>query len=199
MAEPIQHSLITPQLLEWSVFAPSIKAELFSHALVSDGKVVLIDPTLPDDRTLTAIRQLGDIDAILITSANHERDAHRIAQQLHVPVGAPAFAVKEFSFKPDIIVDGLRQIYGIVPLSLPGAAPGEHAYYSPYNQILILGDAILNLPGGPVLLPDKYCTDSAQLKSSLTQLLRLDIAILAFAHGPALHQPATQLNTLLNQ
>ncbi|MDR0532811.1 MAG: hypothetical protein LBH01_02550 [Verrucomicrobiales bacterium] len=197
MSEKITHTLVAADLLEWSVYSPTVKTELYSHALVSDEKVVLVDPVLPDAATLTAINKLGTPGVILLTSGNHERSAREVAKFLHIPVASPALAVKEFGFKPDIIVDDLKQIYGINPVSLSGAGIGEHGYYCPQSRILVLGDAILNLPDGPVVLPDKYCTDSKQLKTSLTKLLSLDISILAFAHGKAIKNPAAQLKTLL--
>jgi len=198
MSEKITHTLINGHLLEWSVYSPSVKTELFSHALVSDEKVVLVDPVMPDAATLTAINKLGTPGVILLTSGNHERSARELSRFLHIPVASPALAVREFSFKPDIIVDDLKQIYGIVPVALTGAAIGEHAYYCPQSQTLIVGDALLHLPDGVIVLPDKYCTDPKQLKSSLGKLSSLNIALLGFAHGSALKKPAAQLKALLS-
>jgi hypothetical protein len=165
MPEKMSYTLVSNHLLEWSVFSPEIKAELCSHALLSDGKVVPVDPAMPDAATLTAIKKLGNTAAILPTSGNHERASRELAKFPQVPVASSALAARDFGFKSDIIIDDLKQIYGITPVPLPGGASGKHGYYCANSRTLILGDAILNLPpDGLVVLPEKYCGNAAQLK-----------------------------------
>lgn len=189
---------INSHLLEWFAYSEDSKTDCFSHAYISDGKVLLIDPVLPDAATVKAIQTLGKPCAVLITNGNHERFSRTIGDLLKVPIAAPAFAIKELSFKPDVIVDDLQQIHGMVPISLEGAANGEHAYYCPAQKILFIGDALINLPKtGLQILPDKYCADVKKLKISLQKLLKLDLDLIAFAHGETLSNPLPQLKKLL--
>jgi glyoxylase-like metal-dependent hydrolase (beta-lactamase superfamily II) len=58
----------------------------------------------------------------------------------------------------------------------------------------VVGDALINLaPHGLMLLPDKYCTDPARLKTSLRRLLDLPIQRIFFAHGNPINFSAQAL------
>lgn len=195
---PVETVRINSTLIEWTVFDPAVKTNLTSHAIAIDGKVVLIDPTLPDRDTLNSITHMGIPCGIFLTNGNHERASKALSKELNIPVAAPALAIREFSFKPDIILDGLKQIYGFHPVLLPGAAIGEHALYCQKTETLCVGDALINLPGtGLSILPDKYCQNAAVLKQSLLSLLSLKIDILIFAHGKALARPGPELRKLI--
>ena len=153
---------------------------------------------MPDPGTLSSIIKMGVPCGIFLTNGNHERDSRLLSRQLNIPVASPALAIKEFSFKPDIILDGLKQIYGFHPFPLPGAAIGEHALYCQKTETLCVGDALIHLPEtGLAILPDKYCQNAAALKQSLASLLSLKIQTLIFAHGKALPRPETALKKLI--
>ncbi|MDZ4787983.1 MAG: hypothetical protein SH807_03505 [Blastochloris sp.] len=190
---------IHPHLIEWSVYCKDCKTDLFSHAYISEGKVLLIDPILPDDDTLKSIQTLGKPCAILITNGNHERYARIIGDLLKIPIACPALATKELRFKPDVIVDDLKQLHGLVPISLTGAALGEHAYYCTAEKILFIGDALINdKDKGLSILPEKYCLNQKQLEISLKKLLNLDIELIAFAHGKTMPKAGAALKKLLS-
>ena len=91
-------------------------------------------------------------------------------------------------------------LYGIKAIPIPGATPGETAFYSNAGG-LILGDAVINTSTerGLEFLPDKYCTDAKQNRESLRQLLTLDFKILTLAHGaPVVDRAKDKLTALLN-
>ncbi len=189
---------IDPTLLEWSAFDPQVKTLLTSHAICNAGKVVLIDPIFPDAAVMAAISEMGMPCGIFLTNGNHERASKKLSKLLNIPVASPAFAVKEFSFKPDIILDGLTQIYGFKPIAIPGAGLGEHALYCTKTQTLCVGDALVNLPTtGLAILPDKYCLDAALLKKSLRALTLLKIQTLIFSHGSPMYHPMPALKKLI--
>lgn len=189
---------LNAHLIEWSAYSEECKTDLFSHAYVSEGKVILIDPIRPDDATLKAIQGLGKICAILLTNGNHERFSRVISDLLKIPIASPAFAIKDLSYKPDIIVDDLKQIHGLIPLNLKGGGSGEYAYYCTDNKILFVGDALINTSkAGLAILPDKYCEDPKTLKKSLLQLTKLDLDLIAFAHGETLSKPNAALKKLI--
>jgi hypothetical protein len=65
---------------------------------------------------------------------------------------------------------------------------------------MMLGDAVINISTerGLELLPDKYCTDAAQNRASLKQLLAYDFHTLTFAHGvPVATHAKEKLRALL--
>ena len=198
MPEKITLAQVGPGILEWSVYDPACKTVLTSHAMSAEGRVLLIDPAPMDEPVLAAIRKLGSPASIFLTNGNHARASRKLAEKMQIPIAAPAAAVKELGFKPDVIVDGLPQIYGLHPIPLPGGGAGEHAYYHPQKKSLCVGDALIHLEGpGFAVLPDKYCLDAKTLKKSLLALLSLEIHTLLFAHGTALPKPGAQLKKLL--
>lgn len=181
------HRLITPALLEWSVYSAQAKCTLTSHAWSHEGKVVLIDPVATGASATSALQQLGSPVLIIATNANHDRDILQWKQRLQIPVAASAHAVKGLGFKPEVILESCPVIHGLKPLALEGGALGEHALYSAEQKLLIVGDALVHLPEtGLAPLPDKYCTDPTRLHRSLAALAELDFETLAFAHGEAI-------------
>jgi glyoxylase-like metal-dependent hydrolase (beta-lactamase superfamily II) len=66
------------------------------------------------------------------------------------------------------------------------------AFYSKQSGgILLIGDALLNLPGkGLSLLAEQYLEDRKLVLKSLRQLLDLNFKIATFAHGDPLTEDA---------
>ena len=87
--------------------------------------------------------------------------------------------------EPDVLLLENEMVYGIAAIPIPGATPGETAFYFRPAGALVIGDAVINVDPqkGLELLPDKYCADPAQNRASLRMLLDLDFNILTFAHG----------------
>lgn len=176
-----------PSLVEWAAHSPQAKVTLTSHAFAHDGKVVLVDPIEGDAATEAAILKLGQPVLIVLTSGNHERAANLWRKKFSVPTAFSALASREISFKPDVVLETVKNIHGFQPVALPGGATGEHALFVPHLKLLVLGDALINLPEtGLGRLPDKYASNPAALAKSLGTLAKLDFEHTAFAHGPTL-------------
>ncbi|MFQ3671418.1 MAG: hypothetical protein SNJ84_08160 [Verrucomicrobiia bacterium] len=187
-----------PGFFGWSRYVPEIKTECHSTA-VQDGKfLILIDPLEIPTGDCQSLKQLGEPAAILITNGNHARGALVLKKRLSIPVGAAAEAVKELGFIPDFILNDMPRFHGLEPKLLPGAGAGETAFYHPKSQTLIFGDAAVHLKSAhPEPLPDQYCSDPAQLKTSLQSLRHLPVKALFFAHGePILKGAAAALKKL---
>lgn len=181
------HHLVTPTLLEWSAYSPQVKTTLTAHAWSHDGKVVLIDPIPGDAAVEKALLKLGRPVLIIATNANHDRAIPDWKDRLAIPVAASALAVKDLGFKPEVILESCPLLHGLHPIPLPGAPTGEHALHSREQKLLIVGDALVNLPEtGLAPLPDKYCTDPARLRTALADLAQIDFDTIAFAHGEAI-------------
>ncbi|PYL91541.1 MAG: hypothetical protein DMF14_06645 [Verrucomicrobia bacterium] len=70
---------ISPSYALWHTYDRKLKAELFSTALVAGNELTVIDPIalLPAHRI--ELESLGRVARIVITNANHARDATTFA------------------------------------------------------------------------------------------------------------------------
>jgi len=187
MSAPTETRSPLPSLVEWSAHSPQARVTLTSHAFAHEGKVILVDPIEGDPATRQALSALGQPVLIVLTNANHERATLHWKKELSVPVAFSAHASREISFKPDVILETLKNFQGIQPIPLEGAAPGEHALFIPHLKLMIVGDALINLPEtGLSRLPDKYCSDPKKLNLALHTLNKFGFEHTAFAHGTTL-------------
>jgi len=160
----------------WHAYDPSCKAELWSTLFTHLDQIVLFDPIdWPKDNPLPTQPVI-----IIRTNTNHDRFCKEIGE----------------------LVQGKIQteVVGFEKVPLPGAGEGETSYFHPTSKTLVVGDALINLPPhGLALLPDKYCTDPAQLRQSVRRLSLLPIERIFFAHGaPIVHSGLSQLTPLLS-
>jgi hypothetical protein len=188
-------------LYHWSVYEPAIKAELGSTAFAAPNGLVVFDPAPLAEEAWAGLLAIAPLRAIVLTSANHVRDTARLREKHHVPVATSFPTRKDLGteFKPDIVLLDHEVLYGFAPIAIPGATPGETAFFG--HGAMILGDAVLHIaPGGELeLLPEKYCADAKQNRASLRRLLDFDFHTLTFAHGsPLSTAPREKLAALLN-
>ncbi len=159
----------------WHAYDPACKAELWSTCFLFDKGTVLFDPIdWPKDSPLPSAPLW-----IVRTNGNHDRSCDGLLSKAK---GKMTASLTEFNSIP-----------------LAGAGEGETAYFHSPTGTLVVGDALINLaPHGLMLLPDKYCTDPAKLKTSLRRLLDLPVRRIFFAHGdPILQDGAEGIRKLL--
>ena len=190
---------ISPGHALWHTYDPKIKAELFSTALVAGNDITVIDPIVLPPAYQIELESLGRIARIVITNANHARDAATFAHSYSAPIFAPSELGAELpnsqNLHDALVIGPLRVI------RIEGAADGEFALYHPDDGgTLIIGDALINFdPHGFTLLPRKYCSNQKQMTRSLRKLLDLDFARIFFAHGnPIMIRARERLESLLN-
>jgi glyoxylase-like metal-dependent hydrolase (beta-lactamase superfamily II) len=183
----------------WHTYDRKLKAELFSTALLAGNELTVIDPIALPPAHHKELESLGPVVRIVITNANHARDAVAFAQSYSAPIFAPPELRVEVplshSLQDDLAIGALRVI------RIEGAADGEFALYHPDDAgTLIVGDALINFdPHGFSLLPRKYCSNRKQMIRSLRKLLDLDFARIFFAHGnPIMVRARERLESLLN-
>lgn len=168
----------------WSVYEPSVKCEIGCAALKLGHGLVVIDPAPLADPAWKELLAVAPLRAILLTNGNHVRDAVALRGKHHVPVAvAPETRRDITELKPDVILLPTETLYGLTAIPIPGATPGETAFYA--GGVLVLGDAVINTDSekGLEFLPDKYCADARQNRESLRTLLKLDFHTLIVAHG----------------
>jgi glyoxylase-like metal-dependent hydrolase (beta-lactamase superfamily II) len=194
-----EFTFISTSYALWHTYDPKIKAELFSTALAAGNGLIIIDPIALPTAHQTDLESLGRVDKIVITNANHARDAATFAHSYSAPIFAPpelrGELPKSHDLHEDLAIGPLRVI------RIEGAADGEFALHHPdEGGTLIMGDALINFdPHGFTLLPRKYCTNQKQMVRSLRKLLDLDFSRIFFAHGnPIMNRGRAQLESLLD-
>jgi glyoxylase-like metal-dependent hydrolase (beta-lactamase superfamily II) len=192
---------LSDTLYHWSVYDPAVKCEIGCTALKLTSGWVVVDPVPLAELAWSELLALSPLRAILLTNGNHVRDAVALRQQHHVPVVTAAETRREITeLRPDVTLLPNELLYGITPIAIPGATPGETAFYS-RTGVMILGDAVINTSteAGLEFLPDKYCSDAEQNRASLQKLLNFDFHTLTMAHGaPITTRAREKLSALLD-
>jgi len=200
-SQAAEFQMVSDAVCVWSVYEPSVKCEIGCTALKASGGWVVIDPVPLSQAAWNELLAEGPLRAILLTNGNHVRDAASLRKRHQVPVvTAPDTRRDIEELSPEVTLLPGELLYGIQALPIPGATPGETAFYSS-TGVLVLGDAIINTSTerGLEFLPDKYCTDAQQNRESLRKLLAFDFTILTMAHGaPLVDRAKDKLAALLN-
>jgi len=184
----------------WHAYHPKIKAELFSTALAAGSGLTIFDPIALPPAYQTNLESLGRVARIVVTNANHARNAATFAHSYSAPIFAPPELREELPHSHNLH-DGLA-LGPLRVIRIEGAADGEFALYHPDDGgTLIIGDALINFdPHGFTLLPRKYCTNQKQMVRSLRKLLDLDFSRIFFAHGnPIMMRARERLEALLTK
>jgi glyoxylase-like metal-dependent hydrolase (beta-lactamase superfamily II) len=194
-------------LYHWSVYDPSVKCEIGCVALKVASGWVVVDPVPLAESAWKELLAQAPLRAILLTNGNHVRDTLALRQRHKVPVVTAADTRRDITeLRPDVTLLPNELLYGIASIAIPGATPGETAFYS-NTGVMIVGDAVINTSpeagAGPAagleFLPDKYCANAEQNRASLRKLLNFDFHTLTFAHGaPVTARAKEKLSSLLN-
>ncbi len=174
----------------WQAYDPANKVELQSAALRVGERLFFIDPIPLADEALEQLTADAKPAGIILTNANHARAAEKYRRHFSIGVYAHEEAVADLELAVDGVIPAaggaVLEVFTAVPV--PGAVAGEIAlYYKGGGGLLIVGDALIHLPGhGFSFLPAKYCLNPRELRHSLRQLLTLPFETLAMAHGTPL-------------
>lgn len=187
----------------WRWFVPDDRiggAESDAFAVADDGGVVLIDPLPIDERSLSS---LGEVRAIVLTAANHQRSAWRLRSKYEAPVYAPE-GEAGFDQRPDHLYAGGELLPGgLVAFHTPGPTDGACALWRARPvAVVFLGDLVEREPGGAARFPpDGAMAAPYRARLSLRRLLDdLPFAVACFAHGEPIRKDASeQLRTLVHQ
>lgn len=167
-----------PGIRTWSAFSPGHRVDLGSTAVLTAEGWWIFDP-IPISPTASGT-PFERVAGILLTNANHERDSARWCDRL----GCRRWAAPEAEGLPEGIPrwTGSDPFPGWILIPLVGGASGETAFLRTDRSLMVVGDALVNLPGrGLEVLPDKYCTDPLRLRRSLRRLPPVDLILPA--HG----------------
>src|SRR3954447_14274124 len=137
---------IAPGIFRWGAFSPEHKVELTSHAILLNNALYCFDPIPLAREKMTELTAKGIPRAIVLTNGNHERAAEEWRDCWQVPVWTSASAglsqAGHLTLPPGK-ADWQPQ-WEVHPLE--GGAPGETAFGCAELSLLVVGDAIVNLP-----------------------------------------------------
>jgi glyoxylase-like metal-dependent hydrolase (beta-lactamase superfamily II) len=185
----------------WSVYEPSVKCEMGCTALKVSSGLVLVDPVPLADEAWEELLAIAPVRAILLTNGNHVRATEALRKRHKVPVVTAAATRKDITeLRADVVLLENELLYGIAAIPIPGATPGETAFFA-NTGVMVIGDAVIHTSSeaGLELLPDKYCANAEQNRASLKKLLDYNFHTLTFAHGtPVTTHAKEKLGALLN-
>lgn len=170
-------------VLHWSVHDERIDFRSDAYAVDSACGRVLIDP-LP--LTEAALASLGDVEAICVTGAFHQRAAWTLRERLQVPVHAPSGGVNlvqpaDESYGDDALLPG-----GLRALRRPGPT-GPHyvlLWERDGARTLFIADLLMRADDEPLrFVPDEHQDDPRLTRKSVRELLDLKADHLCPAHG----------------
>ncbi len=194
---------ICATVVTWHRYAPEVKAELFSTAVISETGAYLFDPIAVDRQRLGNALAPASVAGVVVTNENHGRAAVDAATDFGVPLYAHAAARTALDLPSAVeLSDGEEFATGLTALSIEGAPAGEIAVYAQLEGgTLIIGDALINMGSyGFALLPAKYCQNQKRMRRSLRKLLDLEFERIVFAHGlPVVTNAKRRLTELLER
>ena len=180
-------------LAVWHGFDSVARCDCGSTAVLTSPGWVIFDPLPLSGSAWAEILDVANVHAIALTSGNHQRESLSLKETLQVSIHAPKSARGEID--ADFWLKNGEALAGFSLVDLPGATPGESAWCD--GRRLVLGDALIHFDQLE-FLPDKYCTNPAELRKSVRKLLDLDFDSVFFAHGlPLLSQAHEKMAALL--
>lgn len=157
-----------------------------AFAVVDEGRVVLVDP-LPIEED--ALRALGDVEAIVLTAANHQRSAWRLRKAFGARVYAPDGA-EELEEPPDHSYSGGDLLPGgLTAFHAPGPTEAMYALWkSRPVGVVFLSDLLTHDGSGRLsFVPARFQDAPARTRASVARVLDdLPFVAACFAHGPPL-------------
>ena len=181
---------ILPGIATWSWFSEEKQLNFNGHLLDVGEHRILVDPPPLSDPDLTKLTNAGQLDYILLTNRDHERESATYKSALNTRVYVPQADAPEMSVTPDkTFVDGELLPGGIWVIHLSDQkSPGESALFLQQGRgILIVGDALLGKPEGAVsMLPAEKYADPAKAREGLRRLLKYDFDSLLVGDGTSI-------------
>ena len=181
---------LLPGISEWSWFSEEKQLDFNGHFLHVGEHRILVDPPPMTSSEIAQVKHSGQVDYILLTNRDHEREAVTYQKEFHCRVYVPEDDASEMSVKPD-------EVYRDQDL-LPGGiwsiqlayqkSRGESALFIQQGKgILIVGDALLGKPPGSVcMLPANKYTNMEKAREGLRRLLKYNFDALLVGDGTSI-------------
>lgn len=176
----------------WWVYSPRHKVELMSHAVrLKEGGWLVFDPIGLGEDGLEQFERGGGVEAVVLTNGNHERAAAGWRSRFGCPVYGPEGVAWELG-GVEVADPAWMRACGWEAVPLTGGGPGETAWRCRGLDLVVFGDAVVNLRSrGLELLPDKYCADAGRLADGVARLAAEGFGRALFAHGEPIGREAS--------
>ncbi len=189
---------ILPGVWHWSISDDRIGGyQSDAYAVDEDNGVVMIDP-LP--LAPGALAELGNVSAICLTAACHQRAAWRYRKALGVKVYAPA-GCRAMEETPDISYRaGDKLPGGLEPLHTPGPESAHHGFLRHGEPIIFFcADLLAHGKGSELrVIAGRMHDDPETSVKSVHGFFDLDFDVLCLAHGePIFENPKTAIAAAL--
>ncbi len=163
--------LAIPGAWMWSAWQPDRGMPFNSYLFETPQGAVAIDPLPLPGEDCAAIRERGGIYKIVVTNAEHLRDAPALSAQFGAPVVNDAR-------------DGEEVFPGAFALQIENGKSPEFALHLPAHSAAIVGDAILGTPAGSLsLLPDERLKNVQHFVMEFRRLWALNLKTLLPGDG----------------
>ena len=187
--------LIFEDIYSWSVFSPERQVDFTGHLWVRPDGNILIDPVPMSDADKEHLMALGGAKSIVLTNADHEREAAAfeawtVADVIVHEADADALNITPTRTVQDreAIVPSLHAIH-----LEHGKSPGEIALYFPEKQTVLFGDLVVGEPMGALtLLADAKLSDPPKAALELRKILGLRFNTILVGDGHSIFKDARQ-------
>ena len=181
---------ILPNIWQWTWFSQEKLVDFNGHLLAMGDHRILVDPPPMEAHDIAQVRQGGQVDYIVITNRDHEREAESCKKEFGCQLMVPEKDMPEMSVQADkTFKDGELLPGGIWVIHLVNQkSPGECAFYLEQGKgVLLVGDALIGKPPGCVsLLPPEKYADMTKAREGLRRLLKYKFDSLLVGDGTSL-------------
>ncbi len=153
----------------WSLWKPERNLYFNSFFITRPDGNLAIDPLPLSEADALEIEARGGVAWVVITNADHERDARAVATRFGAKIAASAPDVAMLARPVDRALAHGDEIGGARVIALDGfKTPGECAIVFPDLETVVLGDALWGAPAGSLrLMPDDKLADPRRAALSL--------------------------------
>src|SRR3954467_927548 len=130
MTRTTEFQRVTGSSFVWSKYDPQVKADLSATAWNTVNGWILVDPFSTEAAGLAV--EIGDspVAGVVITNANHKRDAAVFAQEFSVPLYVHPDALLDLALaNAKEIISGGRLAPDVTVVGVDGAVTGEIAVH----------------------------------------------------------------------
>lgn len=181
---------VLPRIWQWSWYSSEKQLDFNGHLLAVGEHRILVDPPPMEATDRAQLRQGGQVDYIVITNRDHEREAEALQKELRCQVRVPVRDAGEMNVRADATFDDGDLLPGgiwVVHLA-DQKSPGECALFLQQGKgVMIVGDALIGKPPGSVsLLPPEKYGDIAKARDGLRRLLKYNFDSLLVGDGASI-------------
>jgi glyoxylase-like metal-dependent hydrolase (beta-lactamase superfamily II) len=181
---------LLPGISEWSWFSEEKQLAFNGHFLHVGEHRILVDPPTMTSSEIAQVKHSGQVDYILLTNRDHEREAATYQQEFHCRIYVPENDASEMKVTPDEVYRDQDLLPGgIWSIQLADQkSKGESALFIQQGKgVLIVGDALLGKPAGSVcMLPAEKYTNVEKAREGLRRLLKYNFDALLVGDGKSI-------------